>query len=142
MKKSSFRRQPALIILLLMQMSRYSLFLLTAFPLMSFCSIVYSREWHWSLKDIDNLYQLLRDLSEDAESYPSGDNAFVCDDNSVHIPPLRYKRSPFLLFVSFLHVHTPLITKDKFVGHSKYGLYGDNVEEMDWMVGKCREKQR
>nr|XP_045728561.1 arylsulfatase H [Mirounga angustirostris] len=48
----------------------------------------------------------------------------------------RYKRSPFLLFVSFLHVHTPLITKEKFVGHSKYGLYGDNVEEMDWMVGK------
>ncbi|XP_053772957.1 arylsulfatase H [Desmodus rotundus] len=48
----------------------------------------------------------------------------------------RYKHEPFLLFVSFLHVHTPLITKDKFVGHSKYGRYGDNVEEMDWMVGK------
>ncbi|XP_049727531.1 arylsulfatase H [Elephas maximus indicus] len=48
----------------------------------------------------------------------------------------RYKRAPFLLFVSFLHVHTPLLTKEKFVGHSKYGLYGDNVEEMDWMVGK------
>ncbi|MBZ3881861.1 Arylsulfatase H [Sciurus carolinensis] len=48
----------------------------------------------------------------------------------------RYKRGPFLLFVSFLHVHTPLVTKEKFVGHSKYGLYGDNVEEMDWMVGK------
>uniref|UniRef100_A0A8C0MVL3 Arylsulfatase family member H n=5 Tax=Canis lupus TaxID=9612 RepID=A0A8C0MVL3_CANLF len=51
----------------------------------------------------------------------------------------RYKRGPFLLFVSFLHVHTPLITKDKFVGHSKYGLYGDNVEEMDWMVGRILE---
>ncbi|XP_006877302.1 PREDICTED: arylsulfatase H [Chrysochloris asiatica] len=51
----------------------------------------------------------------------------------------RYKRAPFLLFVSFLHVHTPLITKEKFVGHSKYGLYGDNVEEMDWMVGKILE---
>nr|XP_012629347.2 arylsulfatase H [Microcebus murinus] len=48
----------------------------------------------------------------------------------------RYKREPFLLFFSFLHVHTPLVTKEKFVGHSKYGLYGDNVEEMDWMVGK------
>ncbi|XP_025790439.1 arylsulfatase H [Herpailurus yagouaroundi] len=51
----------------------------------------------------------------------------------------RYKRGPFLLFVSFLHVHTPLITKEKFVGHSKYGLYGDNVEEMDWMVGRILE---
>uniref|UniRef100_G3TPJ9 Arylsulfatase family member H n=1 Tax=Loxodonta africana TaxID=9785 RepID=G3TPJ9_LOXAF len=48
----------------------------------------------------------------------------------------RYKHAPFLLFVSFLHVHTPLLTKEKFVGHSKYGLYGDNVEEMDWMVVK------
>ncbi|XP_013361009.1 PREDICTED: arylsulfatase H isoform X2 [Chinchilla lanigera] len=48
----------------------------------------------------------------------------------------RYKRGPFLLFFSFLHVRVPLITRDKFVGHSKYGLYGDNVEEMDWMVGK------
>ncbi|XP_065772704.1 arylsulfatase H isoform X3 [Muntiacus reevesi] len=47
----------------------------------------------------------------------------------------RYKRGPFLLFISFLHVHTPLITREKFVGHSKFGLYGDNVEEMDWMVG-------
>ncbi|KAG3284231.1 arylsulfatase H [Ictidomys tridecemlineatus] len=51
----------------------------------------------------------------------------------------RYKREPFLLFVSFLHVHTPLVTKEKFVGHSKFGLYGDNVEEMDWMVGKILE---
>uniref|UniRef100_A0A2K5MEP0 Arylsulfatase family member H n=1 Tax=Cercocebus atys TaxID=9531 RepID=A0A2K5MEP0_CERAT len=48
----------------------------------------------------------------------------------------RVKREPFLLFFSFLHVHTPLISKEKFVGHSKYGRYGDNVEEMDWMVGK------
>ncbi|XP_053437134.1 arylsulfatase H [Nycticebus coucang] len=48
----------------------------------------------------------------------------------------RYKREPFLLLFSLLHVHTPLITREKFVGHSKYGLYGDNVEEMDWMVGK------
>ncbi|XP_004867434.1 arylsulfatase H [Heterocephalus glaber] len=48
----------------------------------------------------------------------------------------RYKRGPFLLFFAFLHVRSPLITRKKFVGHSKYGLYGDNVEEMDWMVGK------
>nr|KAF6267837.1 arylsulfatase family member H [Myotis myotis] len=51
----------------------------------------------------------------------------------------RNMGGPFLLFVSFLHVHTPLITKETFVGHSKYGRYGDNVEEMDWMVGKILE---
>ncbi|KAK2496241.1 hypothetical protein MC885_004304 [Smutsia gigantea] len=48
----------------------------------------------------------------------------------------RNKQGPFLLFVSFLHVHTPLITTGKFLGKSVHGLYGDNVEEMDWMVGQ------
>uniref|UniRef100_A0A8C8UMF4 Steryl-sulfatase n=1 Tax=Peromyscus maniculatus bairdii TaxID=230844 RepID=A0A8C8UMF4_PERMB len=48
----------------------------------------------------------------------------------------RHKRGPFLLFLSFLHVHTPLPTRGNFVGRSKFGAYGDNVEELDWMVGK------
>ncbi|NXI59959.1 ARSD Arylsulfatase, partial [Chloroceryle aenea] len=48
----------------------------------------------------------------------------------------RNKNGPFLLFVSFLHVHTPLFTTAKFLGKSRHGLYGDNVEEMDWMVGR------
>ncbi|NWQ76751.1 ARSD Arylsulfatase, partial [Columbina picui] len=48
----------------------------------------------------------------------------------------RNRHGPFLLFVSFLHVHTPLFTTAKFLGKSCHGLYGDNVEEMDWMVGK------
>ncbi|KAF1548114.1 Arylsulfatase D, partial [Eudyptula albosignata] len=48
----------------------------------------------------------------------------------------RNRHGPFLLFVSFLHVHTPLFTAAKFLGKSRHGLYGDNVEEMDWMVGK------
>ncbi|XP_021562338.1 arylsulfatase F [Carlito syrichta] len=48
----------------------------------------------------------------------------------------RYHEGPFLLFFSFLHVHTPLPTTDAFVGTSKHGLYGDNVQEMDSIVGK------
>ncbi|KAK2496239.1 hypothetical protein MC885_004302 [Smutsia gigantea] len=48
----------------------------------------------------------------------------------------RYEHGFFLFFVSFLHVHTPPLTREKFVEHSKYGLYGDHEEEMDWMVGK------
>nr|XP_025044762.1 arylsulfatase D-like isoform X3 [Pelodiscus sinensis] len=48
----------------------------------------------------------------------------------------RNKHGPFLLLVSFLHVHTPLFTMEKFLGKSTHGLYGDNVEEMDWLVGK------
>ncbi|XP_078513695.1 arylsulfatase H-like isoform X2 [Lissotriton helveticus] len=47
----------------------------------------------------------------------------------------RNQKGPFLLFVSFLHVHTPLVTTERFLDKSKHGLYGDNVEEMDWMVG-------
>ncbi|XP_036091610.1 arylsulfatase L isoform X2 [Rousettus aegyptiacus] len=48
----------------------------------------------------------------------------------------RHKEGPFLLVMSFLHVHTPLVTTGKFLGRSRHGLYGDNVEEMDWMVGQ------
>ncbi|XP_075394986.1 arylsulfatase L-like isoform X2 [Tenrec ecaudatus] len=48
----------------------------------------------------------------------------------------RNKQGPFLLFVSFLHVHLPLATTKQFRGRSAHGLYGDNVEEMDWMVGQ------
>uniref|UniRef100_A0A2K6FQE5 Arylsulfatase L n=1 Tax=Propithecus coquereli TaxID=379532 RepID=A0A2K6FQE5_PROCO len=48
----------------------------------------------------------------------------------------RNKQRPFLLLVSFLHVHTPLVTTEHFLGKSLHGLYGDNVEEMDWMVGQ------
>ncbi|XP_040517039.1 arylsulfatase H isoform X2 [Gallus gallus] len=48
----------------------------------------------------------------------------------------RNKHRPFLLFLSLLHVHTPLITTKEFLGRSRHGLYGDNVEEMDWMVGR------
>ncbi|XP_077002654.1 arylsulfatase F-like isoform X2 [Tamandua tetradactyla] len=48
----------------------------------------------------------------------------------------RNRHGPFLLFFSFLHVHVPLPTTKKFIGTSKHGLYGDNVEEMDFMVGQ------
>ncbi|XP_075855734.1 arylsulfatase D isoform X2 [Microcebus murinus] len=48
----------------------------------------------------------------------------------------RHKHEPFLLFVSLLHVHVPLVTTKAFRGKSRHGLYGDNVEEMDWLVGE------
>ncbi|XP_006877303.1 PREDICTED: arylsulfatase E [Chrysochloris asiatica] len=48
----------------------------------------------------------------------------------------RNKGGPFLLFVSFLHAHIPLVTTKPFLGRSLHGLYGDNIEEMDWMVGQ------
>ncbi|XP_042546587.1 arylsulfatase L-like isoform X3 [Dipodomys spectabilis] len=47
----------------------------------------------------------------------------------------RHQARPFLLLVSFLHVHVPLVTSPAFRGRSAHGAYGDNVEELDWMVG-------
>uniref|UniRef100_F6YTC1 Arylsulfatase D n=1 Tax=Xenopus tropicalis TaxID=8364 RepID=F6YTC1_XENTR len=47
----------------------------------------------------------------------------------------RNKNVPFLLFVSFLHAHIPLITTKKFTGRSNHGTYGDSIEEMDYLVG-------
>ncbi|XP_045712115.1 arylsulfatase D-like [Phyllostomus hastatus] len=48
----------------------------------------------------------------------------------------RNKHRPFLLFVSLLHVHIPLVSTGSFAGRSRHGPYGDNVEEMDWLVGQ------
>nr|XP_055070754.1 arylsulfatase D isoform X1 [Misgurnus anguillicaudatus] len=48
----------------------------------------------------------------------------------------RNRDGPFLLFFSLVHVHTPLFVSESFSGKSKHGLYGDNVEEVDWMVGQ------
>lgn len=55
---------------------------------------------------------------------------------AANVTPPRNKHHPFMLFISFLHVHIPLVTAAGFQGWSKHGLYGDNVEEMDWMVGE------
>ncbi|GIY87917.1 hypothetical protein CEXT_59452, partial [Caerostris extrusa] len=49
-------------------------------------------------------------------------------------------KSPFFLYIPFVHVHTALFCADEFSGKSKHGRYGDNVEEMDWAVGKIMEK--
>ncbi|XP_062862059.1 arylsulfatase D isoform X2 [Trichomycterus rosablanca] len=48
----------------------------------------------------------------------------------------RNQNRPFLLFLSLPHVHTPLAISKQFTGKSKHGLYGDNIEEVDWMIGR------
>lgn len=47
----------------------------------------------------------------------------------------RHAHSPFLLFLSFLHVHTAHFAGPGFAGQSQHGAYGDAVEEMDWSIG-------
>jgi arylsulfatase len=46
---------------------------------------------------------------------------------------------PFLLYVAHNMTHVPLFVSDKFQGHSKRGLFGDVVEEIDWSVGQILE---
>ncbi|KAG7467172.1 hypothetical protein MATL_G00150490 [Megalops atlanticus] len=51
----------------------------------------------------------------------------------------RNSERPFLLFFSFIQVHTALFASPGFRGRSQHGLYGDAVEEVDWSVGKIME---
>ncbi|XP_008847784.1 arylsulfatase H [Nannospalax galili] len=97
-----------------------------AFFLCWFCSYGFVRTWNCVIMRNHDVVQQPMNTERAAALMLREALAFVD----------RYKRGPFLLFVSFLHVHTPLPTRGTFVGRSKHGLYGDNVEEMDWMVGK------
>ncbi|XP_021378066.1 steryl-sulfatase-like isoform X1 [Mizuhopecten yessoensis] len=45
-------------------------------------------------------------------------------------------REPFLLFLSWDHVHTAMRTSKEFKGRSKHGHYGDSVQELDWGTGE------
>ncbi|CAI5656321.1 unnamed protein product [Oreochromis niloticus] len=46
---------------------------------------------------------------------------------------------PFLLVFSLAHIHTPMFKTPQFAGKSRHGAYGDNLEEVDWMIGKITE---
>lgn len=48
----------------------------------------------------------------------------------------RNAEKPFLLFLSYLHVHTALFSSKDFANRSRHGAYGDTAEEMDWSVGQ------
>lgn len=43
---------------------------------------------------------------------------------------------PFFLFVGHSMPHVPVFRSQEFEGHSKAGLYGDVIEELDWSVGQ------
>jgi arylsulfatase A len=48
----------------------------------------------------------------------------------------RNHEKPFLLYLAHSMPHVPLFVSDKFKGHSKRGLFGDVIEEIDWSVGQ------
>ncbi|KAM8722077.1 steryl-sulfatase isoform 1-T6 [Acanthopagrus schlegelii] len=51
----------------------------------------------------------------------------------------RNSARPFLLFFSFLQVHTAMFASAAFRGTSGHGIYGDAVHEVDWSVGQILE---
>ncbi|XP_057188746.1 steryl-sulfatase [Triplophysa rosa] len=51
----------------------------------------------------------------------------------------RNSERPFLLFFSFIQVHTALFASPRFRGQSQHGLYGDAVMEVDWSVGQIMQ---
>lgn len=78
--------------------------------------------------------------STPTEKFISGPNILkYCMLYSFLFYPSRNVESPFLLFLSYPHVHTALFASQSFRGKSKHGLYGDAVEEMDWSVGMLFE---
>lgn len=50
------------------------------------------------------------------------------------------KEAPFFLYLAHSMPHVPLFRHDAFAGHSRAGLYGDVIEEIDWSVGQILEE--
>lgn len=47
--------------------------------------------------------------------------------------------APFFLYLATTHVHHPFTPAKRFQGQSESGLYGDFVQELDWIVGEVME---
>ncbi|XP_019898111.3 steryl-sulfatase isoform X2 [Esox lucius] len=48
----------------------------------------------------------------------------------------RNSARPFLMFFSFIQVHTAMFASPAFQGTSQHGVFGDAVHEVDWSVGQ------
>lgn len=44
-------------------------------------------------------------------------------------------KQPFMLVMSWVHMHVAIRTAKEFEGRSQFGRYGDALEELDWSVG-------
>ncbi|HAX96117.1 MAG TPA: hypothetical protein DCY35_06315 [Prolixibacteraceae bacterium] len=45
------------------------------------------------------------------------------------------KEKRFFLYFSTPHIHVPFTPAERFIGSSQCGIYGDYMQELDWMVG-------
>lgn len=50
--------------------------------------------------------------------------------------PGQEKQKPFFLYLATTHIHHPFTPGKNFQGKSDAALYGDFIQELDWMVGE------
>jgi arylsulfatase A len=50
------------------------------------------------------------------------------------------KAKPFFLYFAYPEIHVPRMPNAKFVGATKMGPRGDDIEEMDWITGRILQK--
>ena len=50
-----------------------------------------------------------------------------------------HKENPFFLYLATTHIHHPFTPGTRFQGKSDAALYGDFIEELDWMVGEVTQ---
>ncbi len=48
----------------------------------------------------------------------------------------EHKDKPFFLYLPHNMVHIPVNASPDFVGRSKFGIYGDAIQELDWSTGE------
>ncbi len=48
----------------------------------------------------------------------------------------KNKKNPFFLYLASPHIHHPFTPNERFKGTSKAGIYGDYIQELDWIVGE------
>jgi len=54
----------------------------------------------------------------------------------------EHKEKPFFLYLPHNMVHIPLHASADFVGKSKFGVYGDAIQELDWSTGEILKALR
>ncbi len=54
----------------------------------------------------------------------------------------RNKDTPFYIHLCYrtAHIHGPLDATEQFLGSSKWGIYGDSMQEMDFHIGRLLER--
>jgi len=78
--------------------------------------------------------------NEQVFEYPVEQNTLTKRYTEEAVQFIEQSRNrPFFLYLAHSMPHTPLGVSEKFRGHSKRGLYGDVVEELDWSVGQIMD---